>query len=486
MAVAAGAVAMIERPLVRSILSLGVILGMAAAQPQVAVVRTYSDHVEVDVGQGLELVSATCPARLLGATLSAVPKGFNPCVVELKAGDQTYRVWIGAQGESGFNVILGGNTQFGPAGAFTWGSALLLNGGWGDLHLNGELDYAAASPLDGRLRLRYQDTQLDWAGAAGLPGHPAGDTGTGLYAAQDLGMFTLAAATPLATPARVGLGLNTANVCFGGSMNIQAKDIILWASAGAPGFSIRAQYQPKRTTFLDFEGIYRDTPAFHLHFGGSEVAGYAEIWGLAGDLPFDWLKYYAKGSLSSTGFSSAGQLDSPQSHLEYTQDPTNGLYLNGYYSVPIGNTLTELRLGGQYLSAGPSYGQALSKWLWDANWGTDLGLRFGTLGLGGVLGLSYGDSVQGDYRVALGLEADGFGHGDSYRGTAEVILRGLEGWQFGLEAKAPFTQFGNTVIQLKASQWLFSPVDPPAADVHLMAADETVPQYEPSYCWRWR
>lgn len=464
------------------------------AGPQITATRTFADHLEVDLSLdapgALELGSSSCLADLQqsgsSATLYVIPRGFTDCVVELKSGDNAYRLRVGSPGEPGFNVILAGGGQLGPTGASSYGGRLILSGGVGDFHLSGDLNYASASPLDGKLRLRYQGTSLDWADSFGVPGHPAGSTGPGLYAAQEVWIFTLAAAAPLSTPPRVGLGLNTPNLCFGGSMNIELKDIILWLSGGLEGFSARVQYQPKRANYLDYEGEYRDTPAFHLHFGGTELAGYAEAWGLLADPAFDWLRYKARLSLDTPGLSSEAKLDLPFLHAEYSQTPTAGLIAAGFYRWRVGSQLSELRLGGQYASAGPSYGELLSRWTWDENWGSDVGIRVGSLGTGGVLGLSFQYDLEGFYKAVVGLEADNLALSSTYRATAQLILRGLEGWQVALEASTPFGQPGSSIFKLKASQWFFAPLDPPSAGARWMEAGEVVPQPEANACWRWR
>lgn len=476
----------------RILLALAVCLGGVMASPQITATRTFTDHVEVglDTDSPLELVFSSCLSDLQQtqgkAILYVIPKGFTDCVVELKAGDQAYRLLIGNPGESGFNAVLSGTGQYGPAGASSFGGRLSLSGGVGDFHLNGELNLTSTSPLDGKLRLRYQSTALDWADSFGVPGHPAGSTGPGFYAAQDLWIFTLAAAAPLSAPPRVGLGLNTPNLCGGGSMSIEAKDIILWLSGGFEGFSARLQYQPKRANYLDYEGEYRNTPAFHLHFGGTELAGYAEIWGLIADPSLDWLKYKAKLSQDTPGFSSEATLDLPSVHAEYSQTPTAGLTAAGYYRWLIRSPLSELRLGGRYASASASYGELLSRWVWDESWGTDLGIRVGTLGTGGSLGLSFQHDLEGFYKALVGLEADNIALPSTYKATAQLILRGLEGWQLALDATAPFGQTSNTIIKIKVSQWFFAPLDPPSVSARWLEASEMVPQPEANYCWRWR
>lgn len=476
----------------RTLLALAVCAGGVMANPQITASRTFADHLEVDLvsDSPLELAFSSCLSDLQQtqgqATLYVIPRGFTNCLVELKSGDQVYRLLLSNPGESGFNVILGGSGQMGPAGISTYGGKLSLSGGVGDFHLNGELNYTSTSPLDGKLRLRYQGTVLDWADSFGVPGHPAGSTGAGFYAAQDLWIFTVAAAAPLSAPPRVGLGINTPNLCGGGSISIEAKDIILWLSGGFEGFSARVQYQPKRANYLDYEGEYRNTPAFHLHFGGTELAGYAEIWGLIADPSFDWLRYKAKLSLDTPGLSSEATLDFPFIHAEYSQTPTAGLTAAGFYRWLMGGFLSELRLGGRYAPASASYGELLSRWMWNESWGTDLGVRVGTLGVGGLLGLGFQYDLEGFYKVVVGLEADNIALPSTYKATAQLILRGLEGWQLALEASSPFGQPSDSVIKLRASQWFFTPVDPPSTGLRWMEAGESVPQPATSYCWRWR
>jgi hypothetical protein len=472
-----------------------VLASLGLAQPKIVQTRSLGDHVEVDLAleqpAPLQVAASTCLAQLVpqsdtAFTLSLIHRGFNACTVDLKVGENDlYRLSVSAPGESGFNVILSGTGQFGPAGANTYGAKLGLSGGYADLHLNGEMSYNPSSPLDGRLRLRYQDTQLDWAGVAGIPGHPAGDTGPGFYAAQNLWMFTLAAATPLGSPPRVGLGLNFSNVCFGGNMSIQAKDPILWVSGGAEGFSLRVQYQPKRLTFLDYEGEYRSTPEFHLHFGGSEVAGYAEVWGLLSDSD-GWLKYQLKASLDAPGFSSDGALDSPDFHLDYNLNPTNGALVSGYYRFGLDSLLSEIRLGGQYASAGPSYGSLDTLWSWDESFGSVLGVRVGNLGTGGKIGLSYQTDLSGVFQVSAGLEADNIALRETFKASAGLAFKSLEGFAISLEATTPFGQTGDSVVKVKAAQWFFAPVDAPPVTAQWVDPKEPPSLVEPNFCWRWR
>lgn len=479
-------------------LALG-LASLALAEPQLGEVRNLGDHLEVNIQleqpAEVEISSSTCLARIVAqddkvVTISLLPRGFNACTVDLKIGDEIRRLSVNNPGEAGFNVILGGSGQYGPSGATNYGGTLGISGGVGDFHLNGQLGLGSATALDGRLRFRYQATQLDWADNSGIAGHPAGSTGPGVYAAQELWMLTLAGAFPLSAPARVGLGLNTSNLCFGGNVNILIKDPILWLGTGLEGFSLRVQYQPKRSYFLDYEGDYSAIPDLNFHFGGSEVSGYLEARGIVTDPALDWLKWQVKGTYDLSGplaIGSDGSFDTPDAHLGYSYSPSSGTLVAGNYRWGIGQNLTELKLAGQYASAGPSFGDLGSSWVWDENWGSVLGFRYGTLGFGGRVGMSYLDDLAGVFKTSVGLEADNFALSNSYRASLALDLKGLEGWALSAEVTRSFGSSGDTTAKISAKEWFFVPADPPpTATAQWADPKETPAQPEANYCWRWR
>lgn len=479
-------------------LTLGILgwVSIAAAEPQVVEVRSLGDHLEVDIhleGE-VELSSSSCLSRITaqseqGITLSLLPRGFGTCIADLKVDNDKYRLEVSNPGEAGFNGIISGSYQFGPSGTSNYGTTLTLSGGVGDFHLNGWVALGSSNPLDARLRLRYQDTQLDWADNAGLVWHPAGSTGPGLYVSQDLWGFTLAGGLPLSAPARFGVALNTPNICFGGNANINLKDPMLWLSGGFEGFRVRVNYQPKRSYFLDYEGEYAAIPDLNLHFGGSEVAGYLEARGIATDPSLDWLKWLIKGtydlSSGSPVLGSEGSFDTPDAHLGYIYSPS-GTLVAGNYRFSIGQNLTELRLSGQYASAGPSFADMGTTWAWDENWGSLLGLRYGTQGLGGRIGMSYLDDLSGVFGANVGLEADSFNTLDSYRATLGLNLKGLEGWSLVAEVTRSLGSSGDTTAKIGVKEWFFAPTDPSPASAQWVDTTTSVAPVDGNYCWRWR